>query len=157
MSIQRVPIICRWCEKERRARGLPPKVLGYSMIDVPPGVKEPVSHGICKECEVKHFPWVRRLMKDIEETAPPGDLSRLEADVHDAVEKVDSYTRQLVDQASDALRREVERIRRVGEDTFDALFQLGIEMTRAPQRFADEVIAEQQRLLDKIFKAGRLS
>lgn len=153
--MQRVPKICVYCKAEREARGLPPKILGYEMMNVPPVVKEPTSDGICAECEAKYFPGIRPLRKEIEAGRPLA-LSRLEADVHDAVEKVDSYTRQLVDQASDALQRELGGIRRAGEDTFDALFRMGVEMSRAPQRFADDLVAEYRRLLDRVFKAGRL-
>ena len=52
--MQRVPIICAWCEAERKAKGLSPKLLGYAEIDVPPG-HPPVSHGICTECRDRVF------------------------------------------------------------------------------------------------------
>jgi len=55
MPVQRVPIVCAWCEAERKAQGLLPKVLGYSEIDVPPG-QPATSHGICTDCEAEFFP-----------------------------------------------------------------------------------------------------
>lgn len=54
MPVQRVPQICAWCEPERKAKGLEPKVLGHVDVDVPPGAPA-VSHGTCPECFAKAF------------------------------------------------------------------------------------------------------
>ena len=61
-----MPIICSWCEPERKKKGLGPKVLGYKKIDIPPGHR-PVAHSICEECEQKMMGGIPKAIKrDVE-------------------------------------------------------------------------------------------
>ncbi len=80
-SIQRVPVICVWCAAERKAKGLPPKILGYVMMKVPSVVKDPTSDGICAECETKYFPGINTSASPLQN---PESLPAAKA--HDAVE-----------------------------------------------------------------------
>jgi len=54
----RVPVICAWCEAERKREGLEPKLLRYIEMEPIQGMtpEKHVSHGMCKEC-LKTFPW----------------------------------------------------------------------------------------------------